>query len=65
VKLLDRERLQPDTRHLFLVSSQVPATEVRLDVYPDGGMARLRLYGEPTETGRRHLAQRWAEGLPG
>ena len=24
-----------------------PATHVRLDVFPDGGMARLRLYGMP------------------
>ena len=25
-----------------------PDTHVRLDVYPDGGMARLRLFGDPT-----------------
>jgi allantoicase len=63
-KLLDRQRLQPDTRHLFLVDSEIPATEARLDVHPDGGMARMRLYGSPTTEGLRQLAQRWTEGLP-
>ncbi|HEX6873899.1 MAG TPA: allantoicase [Micromonosporaceae bacterium] len=47
-EILPRTRLQPDTRHRFAVA-QPPAraTRVRLDIYPDGGMARLRLYGEP------------------
>jgi allantoicase len=45
VELLPRTRLQPDTRHRFLVSSAASATHVRVDVYPDGGMARLRLFG--------------------
>ena len=47
--ILRRTRLQPDTRHRFLVPRSVRrATHVRLDVYPDGGMARLRLLGEPS-----------------
>ncbi|GGM07718.1 allantoicase [Dactylosporangium sucinum] len=44
--LLPRTRLQPDTRHRFRVDATRAATHVRLDVYPDGGMARLRLWGE-------------------
>lgn len=47
-ELLPRTRLQPDTRHRFLIEVRSPATHVRLDVYPDGGMARLRLHGEPS-----------------
>jgi allantoicase len=47
VQLLPRTRLQPDTRHRFLVEQRTVATHVRLDIYPDGGMARLRLHGEP------------------
>ena len=62
--ILPRTRLQPDTRHRFRVSPAEPATRVRLDVYPDGGMARLRLYGEPTEAGRAALALRWFNLLP-
>jgi allantoicase len=48
VELLPRTRLQPDTRHRFLIRGRTSATHVRLDVYPDGGMARLRLLGKPT-----------------
>jgi allantoicase len=44
--LLPRTRLQPDTRHRFRLDSPSVATHVRLDVFPDGGMARLRLWGE-------------------
>jgi allantoicase len=62
--LLSRQRLQPDTRHLFRVTDELPATQVRLDVYPDGGMARLRLHGSLTADGRQSLARRWADNLP-
>jgi allantoicase len=37
---------------------------VRLDVFPDGGMARLRLWGRPTESGRAALGRRWFDALP-
>jgi allantoicase len=47
VELLPRTRLQPDTRHRFLISNAYRAVHVRLDVFPDGGMARLRLLGDP------------------
>ena len=44
--LLPRERSQPDTRQRFTVGEDRTVTHVRLDVYPDGGMARLRVWGE-------------------
>jgi len=37
---------------------------VRLDVFPDGGMARLRLTGDPTDKGRAYLLRRWFNALP-
>jgi allantoicase len=37
---------------------------VRLDVFPDGGMARLRLWGRPTAVGRSELGRRWFDALP-
>ncbi len=49
VELLPRTPLQPDTRHLFPVAgpaSATPVEHVRVDVYPDGGLARLRVLGE-------------------
>lgn len=48
-ELLPRTRLQPDTRHRFRIDDAAPAVAVRLDIYPDGGMARMRLFGELTE----------------
>ena len=50
-ELLPRTRLQPDTPHRFTVAEHTaaPTTQVRLDIYPDGGMARLRLLGEPAD----------------
>ncbi|HTJ32856.1 MAG TPA: allantoicase [Dactylosporangium sp.] len=46
--LLPHTRLQPDTRHRFRLDSPAEAAYVRLDIYPDGGMSRLRLFGEAT-----------------
>ena len=62
--LLPRTRLQPDTRHRFATLAAADATHVRLDVYPDGGMARLRLFGVPSEAELAELAARWFNLLP-
>jgi allantoicase len=43
--LVPETPLQPDTRHRFPVAVPAPATHVRLNIYPDGGVARLRLFG--------------------
>ena len=59
VELLRRTALQPDTRHRFSVPTTA-VTHVRMDVFPDGGMARLRLHGRLTEAGRADLATRWS-----
>ena len=60
VELLPRTALQPDTRHRFRVPA-TPVTHVRMDVFPDGGMARLRLHGRLTEAGHADLAARWSQ----
>ena len=36
----------------------------RLDVYPDGGMARLRLWGEADPAAHQAAAARWLDALP-
>ena len=64
VELLPRTRLLPDTRHRFRVDAGAAATHVRLDVYPDGGMARVRLYGVLTPKARADLGLRWLNLLP-
>jgi allantoicase len=64
VVLLPRTRLQPDTRHRFVLPAVPGVERVRLDVFPDGGMARLRLWGRPTAAGREALGRRWFDALP-
>jgi allantoicase len=46
VDLVPRTPVQPDTRHHFPVNHRQPVTHVRLDVHPDGGLARFRVLGE-------------------
>ncbi|TMR09737.1 allantoicase [Nonomuraea turkmeniaca] len=48
VDLLPRTRLQPDTAHRFRLDHTDPLTHVRVDIYPDGGLARVRLHGHLT-----------------
>jgi allantoicase len=64
VELLPRTRLQPDTRHRFRLRGSHEVTHVRMDVFPDGGMARLRLHGALTEAGRTELVCRWLNAIP-
>lgn len=58
-ELLPTIRLQPDTMHRFKLTVARAATHIRLDIYPDGGLARLRLHGGLTERGRADIAQRF------
>ncbi len=62
--VLPRTRLQPDTRHRFVLGGGPPVQRVRLDVFPDGGMGRLRLWGRPSAAGRAALGRRWFDALP-
>ena len=61
VVLLPVTPLQPDTRHRFVLPGDTGVTRVRMDVFPDGGMARLRLWGRPTDDGIDALRRRWAQ----
>ncbi len=62
--LLPAARLQPDTEHVFRAGGPAPVTHVRLDIHPDGGLARLRLFGELTPGGRARLGLDWFDRLP-
>jgi allantoicase len=61
-EVLPLTRVQPDTRHRFLVDGL--ATHVRLDVIPDGGLARLRINGEIIPEALADLSRRWKDALP-
>jgi len=43
--LLPKTPLEPDHEHAWAKLSPKAATHVRLNIYPDGGVARLRLFG--------------------
>lgn len=46
-RILPETPLKRGAQNLQAVASDTPWTHVRLNIYPDGGVARLRLYGEP------------------
>ncbi|MCM2394171.1 allantoicase [Streptomyces albipurpureus] len=61
VELLPRTRLQPDTNHRRVLQNPVVARHVRLDIYPDGGISRLRLHGSLSPAGAARLMARHQE----
>jgi allantoicase len=62
--LLAKTALTPDTRHRFALAEEQAVEQVRLDIYPDGGLARLRLFGTLTTSARTALAERFLNHLP-
>jgi len=58
--ILPQTKLQPDRLHVFAqeLASRQPASHVRLNIYPDGGVSRFRVFGTPTADGRRHAVLR-------
>ncbi|MFD8822306.1 allantoicase [Streptomyces sp. NPDC059605] len=60
-EIIPRTRLRPDALHRFPLRARAIVTHVRLDAFPDGGVARMRLHGSLTETGAAELARRHEE----
>ncbi|NNH75745.1 allantoicase [Nocardia uniformis] len=60
-ELLPKTQVQPDTPHRIRLAAHAtrPTTHVRLDIYPDGGIARLRIHGSLTAAGTSALESRW------
>jgi allantoicase len=57
-EILPQTPLRPHTRHLFDdLAAAGPFTHARLNIFPDGGVARLRLFGTVT-------ALDWLNALP-
>ncbi|KAE9411273.1 allantoicase [Gymnopus androsaceus JB14] len=44
-EILPKVKLGPSSRHLFTIPNAPSATYVKLNMYPDGGIARFRVYG--------------------
>ena len=63
-ELLSRTAVQPDTRHRFVLDATEAATHLRLDVYPDGGLSRLRLFGDLDATALSETRRTWWKPCP-
>ena len=48
LEIQPRTSLRGDSHHYLPISNDKAFTHVRLHIYPDGGVARLRIYGEVT-----------------
>jgi len=70
VPLLAKTSLQPHTQHTFEdelaqnPGARTGATHVRMRIWPDGGISRLRLLGVVTETGRERAGMRYLQAMP-
>ena len=53
VELLPKTSLKGDSQNMFDVAQSGRFTHVRLNIYPDGGVARLRLHGEVAPPAKR------------
>jgi allantoicase len=60
---LPRTRLLPHWRHRFDAADAGAATHVRFSVYPDGGVARLRVLGTVDQQGAEDLRLRHLNAL--
>jgi allantoicase len=67
-ELLPRTGIQPDTRHWFGrdagLDTERTVDRVRVELHPDGGLGRIRLWGVPSGKGRSRVGLRWWNLLP-
>ena len=63
--VLPQTKLQPDHLHRYDGESigQQAAALLRLNIYPDGGVSRFRVFGVPTKNGRRLAMIRLLDSL--
>lgn len=47
VEVLSKSPTQPGSQHLFECNDERNWTHLRLNIFPDGGVARFRAYGQP------------------
>jgi allantoicase len=58
-EVLSHRKLGPHRRFSYPIDPPAPATQVRLNIHPDGGVARLRVHGRVTDDGWRSFGVRW------
>ena len=45
IMILNKKKTKPNSHHFFKIKSKSVFTHVKLNIFPDGGVARLRIYG--------------------
>lgn len=60
-ELVPRTGLEGDSRQVFTVSDENTWSFIRLNIYPDGGVARLRIYGEPATDAASIDRDQWVD----
>ena len=53
IEVLPKSALQGDTANRFVIASPGRFTHLRFKIYPDGGVARMRVYGEVAPAGEQ------------
>ena len=46
INILKKKSAKPNSHHFFNIKNRSIFTHVKLNIFPDGGVARLRIYGE-------------------
>ena len=46
ITILNKKKTKPNSHHYFNITNKSIFTHVKLNIFPDGGVARLRVYGE-------------------
>jgi allantoicase len=70
IPLLPKTSLQPHTQHVFedelaqSTGARTGATHVRMRIWPDGGVSRLRLFGIVSDAGRERAGMRYLRAMP-
>jgi allantoicase len=61
--VISEHKLQAHTRHDISLDGGEAATHAVLRIYPDGGVSRLRLWGQLTERGRAGVSLRYLNAM--
>ena len=46
VNILNKKSTKPNSHHFFNIKNNSVFTHVKLNIFPDGGVARIRIYGD-------------------
>jgi len=52
LKLLSKKKIKANSHHFFMTNSKKVFTHIKFNIFPDGGVARLRLYGSISKSNK-------------